>query len=119
MGINSGRTIPREPDVPEPERHSPGFGGDGRVHRTSAFVEDAERLTGVPNAVRRDHRRLQQRLHSQAKDEVGLPDWMANAQIDRDTEDGTIVFPAPSMKSSPGLDYLGRPTGRRRGGRSR
>lgn len=116
--MNDGRVIPREPDVPGPEPRQERSGGDGRVARTSAFVRDSAALSGVPNAVRRDHRKLMQELHGVAI-EPGLSDWMTLARHDRAVADGTLAFPAPSMDAGPGLDYLGRPTGRRRGGRSR
>lgn len=60
-----------------------------------------------------------QELHGKALDTGSLPDWMELAKHDRAVEEGTIEFKAPSMDSGPGYDYLGRPTGRRRGGRPR
>lgn len=114
--MNSGRTIPREPDVPAPERHVQRFGGDGRIDKTSAFVRPSAGLSGVPNSVRRDREKMRRAMHARDMSQgSGLPDWLANAQVDRSIADGTIMFPPP-LVSEPGLDYLGRPTGRRRGG---
>lgn len=110
--MSDGRVIPREPDVSVPQRPAERFGGSGRTGKTSAFVRDASVLAGIPNAVRRDHRLLQQTLQGAALSDTELPDWMAYAQHDRGVEDGTIVFPA-ARAPEPGLDYLGRPTGRR------
>jgi hypothetical protein len=86
---------------------------DGRVHKTSPY-EPEDTLKGIPNEVRRDRERLRRMLHAREVDEMGLPDWMAHAQMDHAREDGTVYFPAPRTDEGPGLDYLGRPTRRRR-----
>ena len=87
---------------------------DGRVSKTSAYVHDQAELEGIPNEVRRDREKLRRRLAKRDIDEMDLPDWMANAQADRNREDGTVVFPPPRTDDGPGMDYLGRPTRRRR-----